>query len=124
MIAKARTQSKCSNIIKNLQIVQGVIKIQKYLISDELDKEEQQLLFIVRTRSFNVKSNRKSQFEADMKCRGCVSIDSYEDENHIIQSCSLFNEERGDTKIQFEDAFRTIKYQIKFVKVFKVFARK
>ena len=101
-----------------------MVKIQKYLISDELDKEEQQLLFIVRTRSFNVKSNRKSQFEADMKCRGCVSIDSYEDENHIIQSCSLFNEERGDTKIQFEDAFRTIKYQIKFVKVFKVFTRK
>ena len=118
----AKSQSKCQSILKNID--ENNIKIQKYLISSELVKEEQILIFSLRSFSFPVKSNLRYLHESDLKCRACHEPDSIENEIHLCQSCSVFSSERGDTCLNFEDVFGPVDNQMKFIKRFKVIARK
>ena len=100
------------------------MKIQKYLISNELVREEQLLLFSLRSKCFQVKSNFKYLHDNDLTCRACHEEGSIEDEIHICKSCPLFINERGDTSLNFEDVFGSLDDQILFIKRFKVIARK
>ena len=100
------------------------IAIQKYLISGELVKEEQLLLFSLRTRSFPVKSNYRYLHESDMTCRACHELDSVENEIHLSETCSIFSSERGNGTLNFKEVFGPLKVQIIFIKQFKVLARK
>ena len=69
MIMTAKSQSKCQSILKNLD--ENNMKIQKYLISSELVKEEQILIFSLRSFSFPVKSNFCYLHESNLICRAC-----------------------------------------------------
>ena len=113
----AKSQSKCQSILKNID--ENNIKIQKYLISSELVKEEQKLMFSLRSFSFPVKSNFRYLHESDLTCRAC-----HEDEIHLCQTCPVFSSERGDSCLNFEDVFGQVEIQIKFIKRFKIIARK
>ena len=55
LIAKAKSKSKCSGIISSIDVEN--ISTQKYLLTQNLFKEEQQLLFLLRCKAFQVKSN-------------------------------------------------------------------
>ena len=63
LLGKAKSQSKCIKIVEDIR--PKSIKIQDYLVCDQLTKEEVQLLFTLRVRSFPVKANMKSQFLGD-----------------------------------------------------------
>ena len=65
LLDTAKQQSKCKSILLNMNQVD--LKIQKYLISEHLVKEEQSLLFSLRTYSFPVKSNFSYLYSGDMK---------------------------------------------------------
>ena len=120
LLKKARAQSKCEGIVNNLK--SDTLKIQCYLLSDSFSKEEVQLLFQLRSRSFPVKSNMKTQFVNDMKCRVCLK--SFENEIHLARDCEMFTEERGINDLYVEDIFGPTQMQIKFIQVFKIIARK
>ena len=122
LLTKARSQTKCLKIVEQLNEVS--IKIQKYLLSDEMTREEQNLCFILRCHSFLVKSNYKTQFGEDMSCRGCHDPDSYEDEIHLTKSCRFLENERGKNVLEFNDVFGSLRKQIEFIKKFKLLARK
>ena len=99
------------------------MSIQKYLVCEELYKEEQQLLFSLRTFSFPTKSNKKYMFD-DLSCRACLDPQFEESEVHFCNSCVAFDAERGAENLQFEDVFGPLEKQIAFVRRFKFIARK
>ena len=112
----AKTQSKCSNILNNLNTEQLVT--QQYLQTVLLYKEEQQLLFSLRSRSYPVKSNFKTQYVGDnMTCRICADPSSYEDEIHLTL-CSKLKCETDGQPLDFNDVFGPLPKQIKFIKQF------
>ena len=47
-----------------------------------------------------------------------------ESEKHLCETCLLFESERGDKVLNSDDVFGSLETQIKFVKIFKVIARK
>ena len=103
LLKKARAQSKCEGIVNNLK--SDTLKIQCYLVSDSFSKEEFQLLFQLRSISFPVKSNMKTQFVNDMKCWVCMEKDSFENDIHLATDCQMFTEERGINDLFVEDIF-------------------
>ena len=122
LISTARGQSKCKSVLQNIN--EEDIMIQKYLLSNQLVKEEQILLFSLRTYNFPVKSNFRYLFPSDLKCRACNVPDSEESETHLCQSCEVFKEEKDNRNLNFEDVFGPLKVQINFIKRFKIIARK
>ena len=100
------------------------IKIQKYLVCEKLTKEEVQLLFTLRVRSFPVKSNMKNQFLNNMQCRACREPDSVEDEVHLCQYCDSSKYERNFTRLNIDDIYKSLTFQVEFIRVFKLIARK
>ena len=122
LIETAKSQSKCQLMLRNIN--ENDIKIQKYLISEKLVKEEQLLLFSLRSFTFPVKSNYRYLHENSMSCRACFDPLSEESEVHFSQSCEMFHKERDGEKLNFEDVFASIEFQIRFIKRFKIIARK
>ena len=91
-----------------------------YLTDRRLSKEDVQLLFKLRTKMVDVKTNFKSQY-SDLICRICKSDDSVENENHLID-CEMLNEEISD--ITFNYVYEDIEKQMKAVKLFKKILRR
>ena len=60
LLETARTQSKCSEILINLE--RDKIQIQEYLRSNKFTIEYQQVLFALRTKSYPFKINFRQQF--------------------------------------------------------------
>ena len=116
----ASKQSKCKFILKTMDTCD--IRIQKYLIADELVKEEQLLLFSLRTFTFPVKTNFHYLYES-MECRVCEDPNSIENEAHLIQDCHIFQDERSEI-LNHNDIFGTFEQQVSFIKQFKLIARK
>ena len=100
------------------------MKIQKYLICDELVKEEQILLFSLRSLSFPVKSNFSYMHKNDMSCRACSEPETVESEEHFCTSCVNFQSERNFKTLVFSDIYGTLDLQVQFIKQFKIIARK
>ena len=122
LLATAQNQSKCKTILKNIN--ENDFKIQKYLICDRLVKEEQQLLFTLRSSSFQVKINFQHIFKDDLSCRACRDPNMIESEVHFCQTCVAFSNERHDGTLNFEDISGPLDVQIIFIKKFKLIARK
>ena len=122
LIVTARNQSKCQFMLKN--ITASNMKIQKYLICDSLTKEEQLLLFSLRSFTFQVKSNYRYLYKDNMICRACSDPQSEESEINFSQSCMQFHNERNGEILNSEDVFSSLDTQISFIKKFKIVARK
>ena len=85
-------KSKTQNIIQNVNINKhGYPSMQPYLTSKLLNTREKKNLFSLRSRDYQVKTNMKSMYEEDMRCRLCSEEDSCEDERHIILHCSALS---------------------------------
>ena len=103
----------------------GKIRAQEYLKTSKLSTIEKQMLFALRTHSYDVKSNYKSFHKDDMKCRICEDPMSYEDEIHTFQNCpALIEDEEKDRTIKFEDIFANIDHQVCAIKYFMKFINK
>ena len=63
--------------------------MQKYLTTNLLSTFQKQVLFSLRCRSAEFKSNYSSQYEDDMRCRICLKDDTYENEQHTFHECSI-----------------------------------
>ena len=121
LLSKASKQTKCQGIIKNIDVEN--ISTQKYLLTEKLLKEEQQLLFVLRCKAFEVKSNFRYKYE-DLTCRACRITQTVENESHFCTTCVVFEEEREGLLLQIDDIYGSLNSQIKFIKKFKLIARK
>ena len=64
-----------------------------YLKDRRFTKEDCQLLFALKTKMVDCKSNFSHLYEENMTCRICNHIDSYEDEDHLLVCKTLNSEE-------------------------------
>ena len=96
----ALKHSKSTNIAKEKFGRKG------YFTDRRFSKEDIQLLFSLRTKMLDVKSNFQNQFENE----------NFEDENHLL-NCSVLDGEIGDE--QFSDVYDDIDKQLSAVRIFK-----
>ena len=87
---------------KSEKLVNLKFERQEYFSDRRFSKEDIQLLFTLRTRMLNCKSNFRNQFNNDLTCRLCKVTGSIEDENHVL-ACTEINDELHSVK--FEDVY-------------------
>ena len=88
------------------------LKVQPYLQTHEMSLKEKQLLFKLRTYTYNCKANFKHQFQPDIKCHTCNADDTQE---HLL-TCSIASD-INCLEVKHDDIFGDIKSQIKVIKV-------
>ena len=97
------------------------LKIQPYLKNLNLSYKEKQILFKLRTRMTNVKSNFKTM-HTDIFCdlcdKGIEQTDAHLlDCLYFIENCPQLNDDNG---IEYEDIFMNIKAQVQVTKIYKL----
>ena len=89
------------------------VLMQPYLKSNLITIKQKQALFSLRNRTYDVKSNFKTMFDNDMSCRNCSINNTYEDEKHIFEECSVFCTERTElSNVKYKHIFGTLEQQI------------
>ena len=111
----AKPHSKSAKIRNNL------LKKKSYFTDRRFSREDVQLLFKLRTKMINCKSNFSNAYDNQLQCRMCEEPDSVENEDHLL-TCSVLNTENYD--VQYSDVFESIDKQYSAVKVFKNVLRK
>ena len=118
--------------IKHLQVLAGKhsqstkIAAEKfgkkaYLKDKRFTKEDCQILFALKTKMIDCKSNFSHLYENNMTCRICNDLESYEDEDHILV-CKTLNNEEFD--VSYEDVYSNVDKQYNVTQVFMKILRK
>ena len=102
-----RKHSKSANLTASPQI-------QKYLSSCDLTTQEKQVLFSLRTRTFDCKANYKNGNDT-LACNQCGNLDEQE---HLIQ-CAKDQSDIDLPDVKYSDIFGTIQQQVKVAKAMK-----
>ena len=95
--------------------------MKEYLRSEKITLEEKQLLFSMKTRTVNVKTNFKSKF-SNLSCRLCGNPSEEESEIHLLRCEKLIFEQDFKTlldKIIYTDIFGKIEKQVNAIKIWK-----
>ena len=96
-------------------------KLKEYLKSSEITLDEKRLLFSMKTRQVNVKTNYRNGF-SNLLCRLCEKPGEEESEIHLM-SCEKILMESGIKEklenIAFSDIFGPMEKQISAIKVWK-----
>ena len=87
---------------------------QEYLESEELTTAEKKLLFRLRSRMVDIKSNFKAKFKDDLLCTFCKKKE--ETQRHLMECETVQNELNLDNSVKADDIFKDIKHQIKALK--------
>ena len=119
---KAAGHSKSLNILATVKN-QKVGKRKSYLRENTLSRDDCQLLFRLRTKMLDVKTNFSNQFEKILTCRTCKKPDSIEDEDHLLK-CDRLISENNHPEVNFDYVFKDLDKQILALKVFKSILRK
>ena len=113
--ALASPHSKSENL-KNKDF-----KRQQYFSDRRYSKDDVQLLFRLRTKMLDCKTNFRNQYNNVLTCRICKEDDSIEDEDHIL-NCSVLNDE--EYGVQFSEVYGSADEQYRAVQVFKKVLRR
>ena len=102
---------------KNLKL----FGLQNYLKTTGLSTKEKKILFSLRTRMFDVKTNYRNKYQYNMQCRLCDDKSEEESEKHllkcskIVQQCTNFD----ISNAKYEDIFSDdIDKQISIAKIY------
>ena len=106
---------------KSTKIAAEAFGKKDYFCDRRFTKEDVQLLFALRTKMIDCKSNFSNQYGNILTCRICHDIDSVEDESHILL-CKTINTEKYD--VCYSDVFGNTNEQYKVTQVFKKVLRK
>ena len=85
----------------------------------EISTDEKELLFALKTKTVNVKTNYSSGYKDNMQCRLCGKPGEDESEIHILTCQHIVNENglRGQLdNLVYSDIFGSLKKQIEAVK--------
>ena len=77
-------------------------QFQKYLKSEKLSNKEKRLLFSLRTRMTNVKTNYKNKYKFNMHCVLCNDKNTEESEIHLISCPKII--ENVDSNLDMKNA--------------------
>ena len=103
-------------------IVSDKLEKKPYFSDRRFSKEDVQILFSLRTKMTNCKTNFKNQFgENNLQCRICQDKNSIEDEDHILICPELTD---GKSEVQFTDVYGDVDSQYSAVKAFKKIIRR
>ena len=94
---------------------------QAYFSDRRFSKFDVQLLFTLRTKMLNCKSNFQNQYNNNLACRICKEINTIENEDHIL-ACPVLNDEVPE--VTFSDVYGCIDDQYKAVQIFKKVLRR
>ena len=97
-----------------LNNIENSYRMKTYLTSENLSHEEKLLLFKLRTRTFDCKTNYKNLYKNDLNCSVCTSEDSQE---HLL-SCKMITEGVDTENVVYSDLFASYPKQEKAIKVF------
>ena len=110
----ADSHSKSRNLMK------PKLEREKYLEDPRFSKSDVELLFALRTRMIDVKSNFSNKYGDDVACRTCNVNVVIESQEHIL-NC---DEELEKGKVEYTDIFKNVDKQLEIVRVFKKQLRK
>ena len=119
---RASSHSKSLKILSSIEN-QTVVKRQEYLRENRLTKDDCQLLFKLRTKMLDVKSNFSNLYENDVVCRTCNKLDSIEDEDHLL-TCESLKSENHNPDVKFNFVYLDLNKQVQAVKTYKAILRK
>ena len=121
---------KASNFLLNYKPKQNRSKVknltkfsfQNYLKSDKLSTKEKKLLFSLRTRSIDVKTNYRNKYQFDMHCKLCKNVNEEESEIHLLK-CDIITKNISHdinlTSAKYENIFsENVEDQIQITKIF------
>ena len=100
---------------------QSKLEKQGYLSDPRFSKQDVQLLFALRTRMIDVRSNFRNLHSNNLDCQTCNQT-CIEDENHLLNCESLKNEESVENN--FSQVYGSVDEQLNVVKNFKQILRK
>ena len=90
-------------------------RCQGYLTSNKLTLDEKQLLFQLRTRTFNYRQNFKNKYGSELACFSCKEQDT---QQHLLKNCTVYvGIDTEDS--EYEDIFKSTAKQIKITKIMK-----
>ena len=96
------------------------LQIQPYLLSETFSNDEVKLLFSLRSRMTNVKSNFSFKFKQNLQCTfGCIVEES---QNHLLDCEPLINklEDKSElAEMEYSDLFDDIQQQLQITKMFR-----
>ena len=87
-------------------------------------RQDAQLLFKLRTKMLDVKSNFGELYENNLTCRTCKRLDSVENEDHLLRCEALISEINNDDGVEFSYVFQGLEKQKKAVEMYKAVIRK
>ena len=87
---KASKHSKSTGVLQLMEKSKGLRK-QSYLSGEQFSKDDIKLLFKLRTRMLDGKTNFPSSYGNDLMCRMCEEPTSVENEDHLLQCFFLTN---------------------------------
>ena len=96
--------------------------MQEYLTSNELYTSEKKLLFAMRTKTVNVKTNYKHSYINNMLCRLCEKPDEDECEEHLLVCNELITDHKlriDISKIRYNDIYGTFSQQKTAINLWK-----
>ena len=88
-------------------LLENVIK--QYLTCQEISTEEKKLLFALKTKTVNVKTNYSSGYKDNMQCRLCGKPGEDESEIHILTCQQIVNENGLLENLVYSDIFGLLK---------------
>ena len=123
-----RFKEKASSHSKSIKILDGVknktiVKRKGYLKENILTKTDCQLLFELRSKMLDVKTNFQIMYNKDLKCRTCKKAESVENEDHLLQ-CEMLQSEIGNQQVEFDYVYQDLEKQIIAIKAYKSVLRK
>ena len=117
---RASKHSKSAGILSCISSLK--MKRQDYLCENNFSKDDIKLLFKLRSRMLEVKTNFRGIHGSDLSCRTCDTC-LIEDEDHLL-SCKSIQIENQPQEIKYADVFGSVEQQRKAVKAFKAVMRK
>ena len=109
-------QSKSKNL--------NSFSLQNYFKSTKLSTKEKKLLFSLRTRTVDVKTNYRNKYKFNMQCRLCDDKTTEESEKHLLKCVNILKNINPNThtdlsRVTYEDIFsEDIEVQIAITKIF------
>ena len=93
---KASVHSKSFKILEEVKS-----KSRMYLKENTLTKVDAQLLFKLRSKMLDFKSNFRNMYNGDLTCRTCSDNNMEENEEHLL-ICKSLKSEVGNTIVKFD----------------------
>ena len=95
-------------------------KIQDYLITSQITTEEKQLLFQLRTRSYDCRANYRNLYKNQLACFICGQEDN---QSHLL-SCTTTTQGLDLSEVQYSDIFGTVEQQVRITKLLMLISNK